>query len=191
MTLTLASASPRRRQMLESLGYVLSVRPSDIDETPRPGEEPAAYAQRLAREKVAGAPSPAVAADTVVHLDGKIFGKPVDAEDAARMLGALSGREHLVTSAFALRVGDAVTTRAVTTLVRFRALSEAEIRGYVATGEPMDKAGAYGIQGVGGFLVKSIDGSYSNVVGLPLAELLDELARHGLPAPFSMEAKTS
>jgi septum formation protein len=94
----------------------------------------------------------------VVHLDGEIFGKPTDVEHAARMLRALSGREHRVTSAFALRVGDALITRAVTTKVRFRALSDAEIVGYVATGEPMDKAGAYGIQGVGGFLVATIDG---------------------------------
>lgn len=191
MRLTLASASPRRRMMLEPLGYTLDVRPADIDETPRPGEAPEAYALRLAQEKLAGAPSPAVAADTVVHLDGEIFGKPQDAEDAARMLRALSGREHLVTSAFALRVEDAVVSQAVTTRVRFRALREAEIRGYVATGEPMDKAGAYGIQGVGGFLVATIDGSYSNVVGLPLAELLDALHRLGMPAPFTMEAQTS
>ena len=191
MTLTLASASPRRRMMLEPLGYTLDVRPADIDETPLPGEVPEVYALRVAQEKVASAPSPALAADTVVHLDGEIFGKPADAAHAARMLRALSGREHLVTSAFALRVGDALITRAVTTKVRFRALSDAEISGYVATGEPMDKAGAYGIQGVGGFLVATIDGSYSNVVGLPLAELLDELTRLGLPAPFTMEAKTS
>jgi len=191
LRLTLASASPRRRMMLEPLGYILDVRPADIDETPLPGEAPEVYALRVAQEKVASAPSPALAADTVVHLDGEIFGKPTDAAHAARMLRALSGREHLVTSAFALRVGDTLITRAVTTKVRFRALSDAEILGYVATGEPMDKAGAYGIQGVGGFLVATIDGSYSNVVGLPLAELLDELTRLGLPAPFTMEAKTS
>ena len=179
MRLTLASASPRRRMMLEPLGYTLDVRPADIDETPLPGEVPEVYALRVAQEKVASAPSPALAADTVVHLDGEIFGKPTDAAHAAWMLRALSGREHLVTSAFALRVGDALITRAVTTKVRFRALSDAEILGYVATGEPMDKAGAYGIQGRAGMFIEHLSGSYSGVMGLPLCETAQLLKRFG------------
>lgn len=191
MTLVLASASPRRRAMLEPLGYRLRVAPAEIDETPRPGEEPVAFALRMATEKAEAAPADpeavVLAADTVVHLDGQIFGKPRDSQDAERMLTALSGREHAVTTAFCLRCGPARRARAVTTRVRFRALSPAEIRGYVATGEVFDKAGAYGIQGIGGFLVEGIVGSYSNVVGLPLAELLDELALLGFAAPFTPE----
>ena len=203
----LASQSPRRRQLLDQLGIphetLLADGSEDAEalEAVRQGEAPATYVVRVtglkldaavARHRARGlVPAPILCADTTVALGRRIFGKPADAAHAARMLRALSGREHLVTSAFALRVGDALITRAVTTKVRFRALSDAEILGYVATGEPMDKAGAYGIQGVGGFLVATIDGSYSNVVGLPLAELLDELTRLGLPAPFTMEAKTS
>lgn len=187
MTLTLASASPRRRLLLEQLGYAVDVRPADLDETPREGEDAVNYALRLACEKARGAPEPALAADTVVHLEGRLYGKPRDAEEAVAMLRALSGRVHLVTTATCLRAGGVQRLRAVTTRVRFRTLSEGELRGYVATGEPMDKAGAYGIQGVGGFLVESIDGSYSNVVGLPLAEVLEDLTAAGLPLPFASE----
>lgn len=189
MRLVLASASPRRRAMLEPLGYAMRVAPAEIDETPWPAEAPADFALRMALEKATAAPADAaetvLAADTVVHLRGEIFGKPRSNEDAERMLAILSGQEHEVTTAFCLLRGSQRRARAVSTRVRFRTLSAGEIAGYVATGEPLDKAGAYGIQGVGGMLVSSIQGSYSNVVGLPLAELFEELAGLGWSPPFS------
>lgn len=189
MMLVLASASPRRRAMLTPLGYPMRVAPAEIDETPWPHEAPVDFALRMAVEKAMAVPVQAgetvLAADTVVHLAGTIFGKPRDNEDAERMLSVLSDREHEVTTAFCLLHSGLRRARAVSTRVRFRALSAGEVAGYVATGEPLDKAGAYGIQGVGGMLVLSIQGSYSNVVGLPLAELFEELAALGWPPPFS------
>ncbi|MCB9763443.1 MAG: septum formation inhibitor Maf [Alphaproteobacteria bacterium] len=187
MTLTLASGSPRRRLLLGQLGYALRVAPADIDETPRPGEGPVDFALRMAREKAAAGAHPGLvlAADTVVHLDGHILGKPADAAEARAMLRMLSGRAHEVTTGVCVQDGDRRWVDAVTTEVTFRPLSEAEVSGYVATGEPFDKAGGYGIQGIGGFLVSHIRGSYTNVVGLPLAEVLDALADFGLPGPFA------
>lgn len=185
--IVLASGSPRRRRLLEELGYALDVRPPGIDEALRPGEGPVEYARRLAQEKAlacAEGERIVVAADTVVHGGGRVFDKPVDAPDAVRILLALSGQVHTVTTGTCVRRGSDLRVRATSTRVRFRHLSEGEVRGYVATGEPLDKAGAYGIQGVGGFLVAAIEGSYSNVVGLPLAEVLDDLAALGAPAPF-------
>ncbi|MED5369436.1 MAG: Maf family protein [Myxococcota bacterium] len=185
--LTLASGSPRRRLLLEQLGYRLRILPADIDETPRAGEDPLAYAERMAHEKALTADGLVVAADTVVHRDGAIFHKPEGVEDAVQILLGLSGGVHQVSTGSCVRWGDQQRLRVTTTRVRFRSLTEQEVRGYVATGEPMDKAGAYGIQGIGGFLVSSIEGSYSNVVGLPLAEVLSDLASLGAPAPFSPE----
>ena len=168
--LILASGSPRRAELLTAAGIAFIVQAADIDETPRPGEAAPDYALRLAREKAAGVCGPLVlAADTIVVLDGEIMGKPVDAADAIRMLQALSGREHDVITAVSLRRDDVELFQAETTRVSFVPLSEAEVREYVASGEPMDKAGAYGIQGLASRYVDRIDGSYSNVVGLPMA----------------------
>lgn len=171
--LVLASASPRRRDLLAGLGLALEVRPTEVDETPRPGEPPAAYVERLAREKAAAAAQPGewvLAADTAVVIDGEILGKPADDADAACMLARLAGREHEVLTGVALlepAAGREVSA-VETTRVRFAPLSAEEIRWYVATGEPHDKAGAYAVQGLGALLVERLDGSFSNVVGLPL-----------------------
>lgn len=183
--ITLASGSPRRRELLERVGYRLVVAPADIDETPQPGEDPIDYARRLAREKAGAGGGVIVAADTVVHREGRIFPKPTDIEDAVRTLTALSDSEHYVTTGVCVRRGELVRVRAVTTTVRFALLGEALIRSYVATGEPMDKAGAYGIQGIGAVLVRSIAGSYTNVVGLPLAEVIEDLIALGAPPPLA------
>jgi septum formation protein len=165
----------------------LTVRPADVDERPLPGEAAEAMAVRLARAKAAAistqldGPSIVVAADTLVVRDGVILGKPTDAADAAEMLRSLSGRSHQVVTGFAVSGTRPTLARAVTTTVTFRPLSEAVIADYVATGEPLDKAGAYGIQGIGAMLVVAIEGSYTNVVGLPLVEVLDAIAEQGGP----------
>jgi septum formation protein len=177
-TLVLASGSPRRAQLLGHLGVAFEVRPADLDESVLPGEEARAYVERLARAKaaaVAGGGELVIAADTTVEVDGTILGKPVDRADATRMLRLLSGRTHRV------HTGVAVADRSivVTTEVRFVDLTEGEIAWYVGSGEPLDKAGAYAIQGAGGAFVAGIDGSASNVVGLPLAELVDLLRAAG------------
>ncbi|MEQ9501053.1 MAG: Maf family protein [Deltaproteobacteria bacterium] len=182
MTVVLASASPRRRHLLTAAGVSIDVRPADVDETPLEGEAPDAYALRVARDKALahGLAEPVLAADTVVALGDEILGKAEDVEDAKRTLAKLSGESHVVHTAVVLAVGGEVEELLVTTAVRFRALSSAEIDRYVATGEPMDKAGAYGIQGEGGALVAEVRGSYTNVVGLPLEETLALLAKRGL-----------
>lgn len=167
---------------MAQVGLVPKVQPSHVDETPRPGEDPKAYALRVARDKaMAGPPDGAVlAADTVVALEGRSLGKADDAAHAREMLEALSGRTHFVHTAVVLRTEQEVLTEVVSTEVRFRSLSPDEIVRYVASGEPMDKAGAYGIQGLGGAMVASLKGSYTNVVGLPLEETLALLDRGGL-----------
>jgi len=177
--IVLASGSPRRRALLEPF-YRLTVAPVPIDETPREGEAAVPYALRMAREKCRGEGDFVLSADTVVHRDGELFNKPRDPQHAVWMLNRLSGQNHQVTTAFALNG----VAQAVTTQVAFRGFTDAEARAYVATREPLDKAGAYGIQGVGGFLVARIDGSYSNVVGLPLAEVIAAITAAGGPAPF-------
>jgi septum formation protein len=191
--LLLASASPRRTELLRGAGIPHDVLPADVDEQPLPGEGGVALAQRLAAAKAAAVaerlsgPALVLAADTVVVIDGVLLGKPADGAEAETMLRALSGRGHEVVTAFALRGVDPAgpsILQAVRTQVRFRVLHEAEIRGYVATGEPLDKAGAYGIQGRGAGLVLGISGSYSNVVGLPLAEVIEALAVLGGPRPW-------
>ena len=186
LPLVLASASPRRRELLERVGLALQIVPADIDESELPGERPAEMAERLARAKAAAVAALmpdrlVLAADTIVVLDGRVLGKPRDDAEAADMLRSLSGRAHEVTTGFAVRGDGADTSTTVTTVVRFRALDPAVIDRYVATGEPLDKAGAYGIQGVGAMLVLRIDGSYTNVVGLPLVEVLETIAAHGGP----------
>ncbi len=183
----LASSSPRRRQLLELLGLKPHVVPSDIDETWRNGEAPAAHAERLAREKVALRARPGavvVGADTIVVVDGAILGKPADAADARAMLRRLAGREHEVFTAVAVRYGGHAASGFERTAVRFRPLDDTTIAEYVATGEPMDKAGAYGIQGFGAVLVERIDGDYFTVMGLGLGLLVELLARVGLSYRF-------
>jgi septum formation protein len=182
--LVLASASPRRRELL---GRYLDfeIRPAGIDESVAEGERPEDYVARLARQKAEAVArsvpigTVVLAADTTVDVDGSIVGKPVDDADARRILARLSGREHRVHTGVC--AGTEVFT--VTTTVRFVPLSPAAIDWYVATGEPLDAAGAYAIQGAGGAFVAAIEGSWSNVVGLPLAETLAALARAGLPVP--------
>jgi septum formation protein len=185
-SLILASGSPRRRELLERLGLRFAVRAADVDETPHPGEEPAAYVLRLAREKAQAAGRPGelvLAADTTVVVGGEILGKPEDDADAGRMLRLLAGREHEVLTGVAVLEGveeragrsAAEVTRSV---VRMAALTAEEIAWYVATGEPRDKAGAYAIQGLGSLFVEAVSGNYSNVVGLPIPtvyRLLGEL----------------
>ena len=169
MPLTLASGSPRRLTLLEELGLNPTVRPADIDETPRLGESAATYVERLAVEKgaaVGDTDDVIISADTIVVLDGELLGKPIDDADAASMLRRLSGRTHEVMTGVAVRRGDEVSSFVETTVVHFAELSDADINWYVGTGEPADKAGAYGMQGRGGAFVKSIEGSYDNVIGL-------------------------
>ncbi len=187
----LASQSPRRRQLLADAGFELEIVPADIEETRRKGEKPAELVARLAEEKAesvrgslehAPADGLLVAADTIVWMGDEALGKPADAADAARMLRELSGRTHHVsTGVCALRLaGDASPIARAsfmeTTDVTFWELSDAEIAAYVETGEPLDKAGAYGIQGAGRLLVREISGDYANVVGLPVSRLVRELA---------------
>jgi septum formation protein len=179
MKLVLASASPRRRSLLESVGVEVLVQPPDVDETLEEGESPEAAVVRLARSKAhavaAEANQVVLAADTVVALGPVIFGKPADREEAITILNRLSAARHDVWTGWCVRRGGEVLAGAVCTAVSFRPLTAAEIEAYVASGEPMDKAGAYAIQGRGGALVDRIEGSYSNVVGLPMAEVLAAL----------------
>lgn len=179
--LVLASASPRRQELLRNAGISFLVQPADVDETPLAGESARACAERLAGEKALKVwrdrPQDMVlGADTVVVVDGEILGKPVDSQDAARMLRMLSGREHLVITGVCVagvrgqgsEASEAVTD-SETTRVTMSPISEDEIREYVASGEPMDKAGAYAIQGIASRWIPRIEGDYSNVVGLPVA----------------------
>lgn len=180
----LASASPRRLALLGRLGIDPRVQPAHVDETPQPGEQPRAQVARLAAAKAAAVDAPqgalVVAADTVVVLDGAVLGKPASAAGAVAVLGALSGRDHLVLTGVHLRRDGREAAAVAATTVWFRALSDREIAAYAATGEPMDKAGAYGIQGAGGAFVDRIVGSDSNVVGLPLADVVRLAARLGV-----------
>jgi septum formation protein len=184
--LVLASASPRRRGLLTALGVAIDrVQPAHIDESVQPGEAPLTYAARLAREKadVVGSPGEVVlAADTVVHFEGRIFGKPVDHDDARAILRSLSGRWHSVTTGYCVLGPDRVPVDhgVVTARVRFRTLTEPMIEAYVQTGEGRDKAGGYGVQGLGAALVVEVDGSASTVVGLPMGAVLPALARVGV-----------
>lgn len=178
-TLVLASASPRRRELLGRLGVPFDVRPADVDEAPRPGEPAEALVRRLAVDKaeavLAAAPEPelvVLGADTLVAVDGEVLGKPLDADDARRMLRLLSGSRHQVLTgvALAVRFGTAASldVEVAVTNVTMAAWTDEEIDAYVASGEPMDKAGSYAIQEVGDRFVTSIEGSFDNVVGLPL-----------------------
>lgn len=186
-SIILASNSPRRKELLRQIGVVFTVDPADVDERVLPGETPEAYAARVALDKARVAAARAgtglvIAADTIVVLDDEILGKPVDERDAERMLAMLSGRMHRVITGLA--VVDEATgktmTRAAVTKVWFRSLATQEIASYVTTREPLDKAGAYGIQGRGALLVDRIDGCYFNVVGLPLSLLGELLSAFGI-----------
>lgn len=181
----LASASPRRKELLEQIRVTYLVNPVDLDETPLPNEIPQTYVQRLAAEKSAacvtqcGNTLPVLAADTAVVLGDVIMGKPKDQADALAMLTRLSGRTHQVYTALSLRGQQHWQTLSITE-VTFRRLTESEILAYWQTGEPVDKAGSYAIQGVGGLFVESIRGSFSGVVGLPLFETAELLAKQGI-----------
>lgn len=191
--LVLASASPRRQELLRNAGISFTVYPTNITELPRPGEGPRDCAERLAREKAQAAlrqhpGKPVLGADTIVVVEGEILGKPRDEGDARRMLHLLSGRTHQVTTGVCLaglrtRNQKLETgfedTRSETTLVTMIPLSDEEIRAYIATGEPMDKAGAYAIQGMASRWIPCIDGDYFNVVGLPVALVFRMLREHG------------
>ena len=186
-TLTLASASPRRRALLAELGFQLEIRPAATDERPHPGELPGDYVRRVAREKARAVGGALVlAADTSVAVDDRILGKPRDAADAAAMLRLLSGRGHDVLTAVCVRrpAGGLELDAVATTRVEVAPLDEAVIAWYVATGEPLDKAGAYALQGRFGAFVRAVRGSVSGVVGLPLDETLALLRRAGFPLPW-------
>lgn len=185
--LVLASASPRRRELLGQLAVPFDVLPSDVPEKPLSGEPPATFAQRVAQAKAAEVSSQRplqwiLAADTVVTIDGVILGKPKDRASACRMLNRLSARTHRVLTAVALAApgGRLVDGCVSETAVTMRAITDAEIARYVDTGEPFDKAGGYGIQGGASPFIERSDGSYTNVVGLPLDEVRTMLERHGL-----------
>ena len=194
----LASRSPRRRDLLKQIGVPFELlllredlrRGPDVDETPLPDESPGVYVLRIAKEKATMAvrqiayralpQKPALAADTTVVFDGQVVGKPDDAEHAARILRALSGREHQVLTAVAVAMKEQVETQISVSSVWFRELSDADIRRYCASGEALDKAGAYGIQGRAGAFVTRISGSYSGIMGLPLAETVELLHKFNI-----------
>jgi septum formation protein len=188
--LILASASPRRQELLRNAGIEFRVQATDIPEVPQLGESSRSCAERLAREKAEGIAGQCpedfvLGADTIVVVDNQMLGKPTDATDAARMLRTLSGRAHQVTTGVCL-IGPAaanqisfVDVRSETTLVEMSSVSDADIQRYVASGEPMDKAGAYAIQGLASRWITRIEGDYSNVVGLPVALVFRMLREHG------------
>jgi septum formation protein len=173
MVLILASQSPRRREILERAGITFEVCVSGVDESVAAGETPGRHVRRLARAKAEAVPLPpgsvVLGADTVVVVDGEILGKPADAGEAARMLRRLAGRWHEVVTGICLRAAGGVSVDAETTRVRFTPLTEDEIRLYVASGEPLDKAGGYAIQGLASKFIDRVEGCYFNVVGLPIS----------------------
>lgn len=184
--IVLASASPRRSELLESAGIGFAIVPADIPEERLPGEEPVDHVLRLAREKARESARKSagrffIGADTIVYCDGEVMGKPRDAADAERMLKKLSGVPHEVVTGFAVydRERDGMVADAVRTKVYFKSLRNEEIAAYIATGCPFDKAGAYAIQGGAAHMVERIEGSYTNVVGLPLCEVVEALRTMG------------
>ena len=180
--LILASASPRRADLLKWAGVDFDIRPVDLDESRRAGESPADYAARLAREKALAADhgsSLVLGADTIVVLGERILDKPSGPAEARSHLADMSGRAHQVITAFCLTIaGQVLSARAITSQVTFRPLTRAMIEGYAATGEGLDKAGAYGLQGRGWALIENVEGSLTNVMGLPLTEVLEALEQH-------------
>jgi septum formation protein len=188
-TVTLASASPRRRELLTLIGIAHRVRPADVDETIHPSEAPAVYAERLAREKAEAVAANddaeiTIGADTIVVIDDLVLGKPRDRTEAAAMLRTLSGRTHTVYTAVAVRRGAHMVSAVEHVAVTFRPLTDAAIASYIETGEPMDKAGAYGIQGFGATVVHRIDGDYFAVMGLALGTLVALLEQVGVRYDF-------
>ena len=187
LSLILASGSPRRREFFTRMGWTFTVVKPGTEERVHPGETPEQYVRRNAEEKAADAlalsgiadRAVAVAADTIVVQDGRILEKPKDAADAHRMLRELSGRTHQVMTGLCIRTADAMHSRTVVTDVEFKPLTDAEIDAYIRTGEPRDKAGAYAIQGLAAYMIRNVRGSYTNVVGLPLAETVEALAPFG------------
>jgi len=185
----LASASPRRRELLNLIGVAHEVRPANIDESARPREAPRRHAERLAREKASAVATRdpdliTIGADTLVVVNRKVLGKPADTGEAARMLGLLSGRDHTVITAVAVSRGNKLRSAIEEVRVKFRRLRDDEIEAYIATGEPMDKAGAYGIQGFGATIVERIEGDYFAVMGLPLGRLVGLLRDVGVNYRF-------
>lgn len=185
----LASQSPRRRELLTLVGIPHDVRPADVDERVHPGEAPVPHCERLARDKahtlaVAHPNAVVIGSDTIVVIDGDILGKPVDRADAIRMVTRLSGRTHTVFTAVAVAHNGQTLSAVESVSVTFRSLTEAQITSYVDTGEPMDKAGAYGIQGYGATIVERIDGDYFAVMGLPLGRLIALLRDLGFDYAF-------
>jgi septum formation protein len=191
MHVILASQSPRRRDLLNLIGIAHTIRPADIDEAPLAGESPVACVERLARAKARRIASTdpeaiVIAADTVVVVDDRILNKPADAADARRMLRTLEGRRHDVYTAVSVSHRAREAAGVEDTGVWFRPLTDAEIDAYIATGEPMDKAGAYGIQGFGATIVERVDGDFFAVVGLPLVRLTRLLAEIGIVYTFGL-----
>jgi septum formation protein len=185
----LASASPRRRELLNLIGLTHEVVPADVDESTRAGELPAAYVERVARDKAHAIAARArdaliIAADTTVVLGGDIIAKPADAADARRMIGRLAGTTHDVYTGIAIAYGGRTESAVERVAVTFRALTTGEIDAYVATGEPLDKAGAYGIQGFGATIVERIEGDYFSVMGLGLRRLVELMQRVGISYRF-------
>ncbi len=188
--LILASSSPRRRDLLAGLGLEFEVMEADIEEKPLPGEGPEEFALRAASDKASAVcrchgSAWVLGADTVVVYENRLLGKPADSGEALAVLLCLAGRRHFVHTGFCLehREKNVAVRRLVTTEVYFSPFDEAIAAAYVASGEPLDKAGAYGIQGIGGFLVEKVSGSCSNVIGLPLAEVVEELLRYEVVQP--------
>ncbi len=184
-SLVLASASPRRSAILRQIRVPHRVAPIHVDETPQPGESPDVLVERIVEMKLGAAvaahpKSPVLVADTIVVCDGVVFGKPIDAADLRRMTLALSGGQHLVTTRYAIRAGAGVRSRSVSTSVHFRELSAHEVDDYVATSDGRDKAGGYAVQGLAARFVVRLEGSYTNVVGLPACEVTCDLAELGL-----------
>jgi nucleoside triphosphate pyrophosphatase len=194
ISIVLASSSPRRKELLEGLGLEFEIVIPEADESHKSGESPDKYALRLSKEKALSgaegceADSIVIGADTIVVVDGEVLGKPLDEREAYSMLRKISGREHLVLTAFSLvrPATEILHGEVIDTRVLVKTLEPGEIEGYIKTGEPMDKAGAYGIQGIGAFMIKEIRGSYTNVVGLPLVELLEALKLQGVCNIFSV-----
>lgn len=184
MRIILASKSPRRRELLGKMGLEFSVQAADIDETMNPSLPPKQEVARVSRAKAAAIPADmdtvVIAADTIVVCQGKILGKPHNQEEARQMLRQLAGKTHQVMTGCAVRRGDALLHHTEITDVAFRPLADAEIEAYVKTGEPMDKAGAYGIQGLGGLFVQRLSGDYYNVMGLPICALTQMLRQVGV-----------
>lgn len=184
MSLILASQSPRRQQLLSQMGLSFAVRVADIDETMDPALSPEDGVREISGKKACAIPAAeddvVIAADTIVVVDGSILGKPHTPEEAMQMLRRLSGREHRVMTGLTVKKGEHCESCTEVTTIRFRTLSDTEIGAYVATGDPMDKAGSYGIQGLAAIFAQSIQGDYFNVMGLPLCTLCRMLRRFGV-----------